>query len=120
MFFEKKMFWHLLYPSMEKAIADFSYSPLKRIHIDEKYICLVHFNGQLSAVADKCPHQGASLSWGYCNESGQVVCPWHHYAFSLKTGRVQQDSGEAVDVFPVKVEEDGVYIGIEKKVFTLF
>ena len=120
MFFEKKIFWHLLYPSKEKALADFPYSPLKKINVDDRDICLVNIKGNISAIADKCPHQGASLSKGYCNELGQVVCPFHHYAFSLQTGRVQQDSGEAADVFPVKVEEDGVYIGIEKKVFSLF
>ncbi len=120
MFFEKKIFWHLLYPSMEKALADFPSSPLKKISVDDRDICLVNSNGALSAIADKCPHQGASLSKGYCNELGHVVCPWHHYAYSLKTGRVQQDSGEVVDVFPIKVNEEGVFIGIEKKVFSLF
>jgi nitrite reductase/ring-hydroxylating ferredoxin subunit len=78
--------------------------------VDGKKICLVLREHQLLAVADKCTHNGESLSKGTVNYIGEVVCPWHGYRFQLTTGRESQERSADLETYPIKVEADGVYI----------
>lgn len=78
-------------------------------------ICLAHSTDGVFAVSDRCPHNGASLSQGYCNMDNQVVCPMHRYPFDLKTGRAAAGLAYGLHTYPIKIESDGVYIGIKPK-----
>jgi len=80
--------------------------------IGSKRICLVLHNGSLLAIEDKCSHNGESLSKGAVNYLGEVVCPWHGYRFSLKTGRESSERSHDLMTYPVKESDDGVFIGI--------
>jgi 3-phenylpropionate/trans-cinnamate dioxygenase ferredoxin subunit len=42
---------------------------------------------------------------------GYVVCPFHKYGFSLEDGKGQ---GLFLEKYQLKVEEGGVFIGMEK------
>jgi ferredoxin-nitrite reductase len=46
--------------------------------------------GQLYALADRCPHAGASLAGGVL-DGDEVVCPEHGYRFHLGTGVCSTD-----------------------------
>jgi 3-phenylpropionate/trans-cinnamate dioxygenase ferredoxin subunit len=92
---------------------------LKRIL--NKDICVVHGLDGFYAVQDKCPHNGFSLSKGYCSDVNSVVCPLHRYHFDLRSGRAKSGIGETLQTYPLKTENDGVYIGFEiKKPWSLF
>ena len=39
------------------------------------------------AVQDRCPHNGASLSKGFCSKNNEIICPLHRYSFDLQTGK---------------------------------
>lgn len=78
-------------------------------------ICLVRSDEGLFAISDRCPHNGASLSSGYCNEKNEIICPLHRYPFDLKTGRATSGLAMSVKTYPVKMDESGVYIGIKAK-----
>ena len=80
-------------------------------------VCVAHSEKGVSAVKDKCPHQGVALSNGHCTEHGMIVCPWHRYQFDLETGR---GAGTYVEVYPMEEREDGLYIGFPYMAFTLF
>jgi nitrite reductase (NADH) small subunit len=43
-----------------------------------------------------------------------VVCPWHSWMFSVKTGESEYPAHERVDVFPVRVEGEDVLVDIER------
>jgi nitrite reductase/ring-hydroxylating ferredoxin subunit len=73
-------------------------------------ICLVRREGKLFAVQDKCTHNGESLSKGHLNYLGEVVCPLHQYQFNLKTGRECSQRSNDLDCYPVKENEEGVFI----------
>ncbi len=77
-----------------------------------KRICLVKRDNQFYAVSDRCTHNGESLSKGIVNFAGDVVCPWHGHQFSLKTGREYQQRSDDLVIFPIREEEDGLYIGL--------
>jgi nitrite reductase/ring-hydroxylating ferredoxin subunit len=67
------------------------------------------------ACARKCPHAGVLLDGGYIDAHDNIVCPSHRYKFSLKNGRNVTGEGYFLKTFPVKVDELGVFVGIEVK-----
>jgi nitrite reductase (NADH) small subunit len=77
-------------------------------------ICLANINGELSALDNICPHRQGPLGQGWM-EGESVVCPWHSWTFSLKTGESEYPAHERVDVFPVRVEGEDVLIDVEAR-----
>lgn len=78
-------------------------------------ICIAHSTNGVFAVSDRCPHNGASLSQGFCNEQDQIVCPLHRYPFDLKTGKAMAGLAMSVNTYPIKISDDGVFVGIKSK-----
>jgi nitrite reductase (NADH) small subunit len=75
-------------------------------------VCLANVNGTLSALENICPHRGGPLGQGWL-EGGAVVCPWHSWCFDTRTGQALPPDSGKVDVLPVKVQGDEVWIDIE-------
>ena len=73
-------------------------------------IAVFHVEGRLSAIADVCPHMGASLSDGVLNSDGAVICPSHALSFDLHTGKCQEDGMYAARTFRVAVRDGRVLI----------
>lgn len=93
----------------------------QQIHVAGKTLCLVHTKDGLKAVSDKCPHNGFSLSRGWCTTDGNaIVCPLHRYAFDLDNGRARSGFAGAVITYPVEERADGVYLGVEHTVLKWF
>ena len=81
-------------------------------------LCLVHFEGQWTAMDNRCPHQGGPLGEGSIEEGtdGQcwIRCPWHGWDFDPLTGAPpggHEDTGQ--QMFPVEVRDGGVFVGLE-------
>lgn len=119
MLFKKKTTWYKIFDAEFLKENELELKVPIAVMAGNKSICLVRLPEGYFAVSDICPHQGASLSEGYCT-SESIVCPWHHYAFNLKSGRQTAGGGDYVMNYPVELRKDGLYIGIEKTVFTLF
>jgi len=66
-----------LYPTCRKLI-EFN---------GEKVIVGMLRNGELYAVADACPHHGASIFMG-AEVNNCLVCPWHFWHIDVRTGDV--------------------------------
>ena len=66
--------------------------------------CVANLNGTISVLDGVCPHEGGPLGEGSI-EDGRVVCPWHGYAFDLRTGVSEQDSELKADVLAASVIE---------------
>jgi len=45
-------------------------------------------NGEYFAVTRRCRHLGADLAGGRIDENGCLVCPWHHSAYDVRSGRM--------------------------------
>ena len=54
-----------------------------------------------------CPHRGGPLGQGMI-EGGKLICPWHAWAFDLKTGQAAHTAMAKVPVYEVKVEGEDV------------
>jgi len=78
-------------------------------------LCVVREKGRCSVMADHCPHQGAPLSTGWLQE-GQIVCPWHGWAFDAHTGLMGYGSNNPfVSVYPTQERPDGIYVKLTKR-----
>jgi pyruvate oxidase len=78
-----------------------------------KDLCLSHWKGKLTALDNKCPHQGGPLGEGSI-ENGQIRCPWHGWDFCPHGGS-SGDFDDGLETFPLKVEGDEVYVGLEQE-----
>lgn len=81
-------------------------------------ICLVHFDGQWSAMNNHCPHQKGPLGEGTIEkghgEKCWIRCPWHGWDFDPLTGKPpggHEDSGQ--QMYPLEIKDGEIFVGIE-------
>lgn len=60
----------------------------------------------VSALADACPHMGASLGMGVALD-GDVTCPWHGWHFRLADGKNTDGLEACVATYPARVDPEG-------------
>jgi nitrite reductase (NADH) small subunit len=80
----------------------------KEFECANRTICVANVSGELSAMDNECRHSGGPLGQGVI-EGGKLICPWHGWAWDPKTGAAHVP-GVKVEVYPVKVENGGVWI----------
>jgi len=120
----------------------------RRVTVNGRDIAIFNVAGQLSAIADRCPHEGASLCLGrvtgvvsasapgeqVLERAGELVrCPWHGWEFDLKTGQsfcdptrmkvrtfgVTVKPGEALAEGPYRIEVFAVSVRDDYVVLTV-
>jgi nitrite reductase/ring-hydroxylating ferredoxin subunit len=98
----------------------------KLVRIAGKEIAVFYEQSAYYAVQNICPHKQAEICKGrvsgtllatatgeYDMQHNSLVlrCPWHHWEFNLATGRAVIPSvRQRLIKFPVKAEDNGVYI----------
>lgn len=74
--------------------------------------------GEWYACQNLCPHKiEMVLSRGMIGAEGEhpkVACPLHKNTFSLKTGENLNGSLEAIATYPIRIENNFVYIGFSE------
>ena len=83
----------------------------KEFSCGNKEICIANVNGSYSAMDNVCLHQGGPLGQGTI-EKGEVVCPWHGWAYDPKTGAAAHNANAKVAVYPLKIENGDVMVEI--------
>lgn len=74
-----------------------------------KSLALFNVDGQLYAIDDSCPHQGASLYGGRLD--GRVIqCCAHGLRFDLASGYLLNSTQVKVASYPVEVVDGQVFI----------
>jgi nitrite reductase (NADH) small subunit len=82
-------------------------------------IAVFHFKAtdEWYASQNMCPHKMQMvLSRGLIGDScgePKVACPLHKRTFSLTTGQNLNGEEYSIQIYPVKVEDGYVYIGVE-------
>ena len=112
---DKKLEWH--------RVADVDELPsgrVKTVTAKTHSMALTNIDGELTAMDNRCPHQGGPLGEGSIEigNDGEcwLRCPWHGWDFDPKTGKPpggHEDSGRTL--YPVDVREDGIYVGLEEE-----
>lgn len=84
----------------------------KRVYCGADAIALFKVDGQIYAVADRCPHGRASLSEGTVDAgTGVLQCPWHGGQFDLASGAPKGGPvREPIKTFEVKIEAGRILV----------
>ncbi|MNR46817.1 Ferredoxin CarAc [compost metagenome] len=77
-------------------------------------MALFNVGGQLYAIDDSCPHQGASLCGGRL-EGKVIQCCAHGLRFDLASGYMLNSTAVKVANYPVEVIDGQVFIVIASK-----
>ena len=81
------------------------------VKVAGKPVALFLVGGRYYALADPCPHMGASLNAGWI-EDGVVTCPLHFWRFRLADGTWADNPRLKTDAYNVRVEGGEVQIEI--------
>lgn len=68
---------------------------------------------EVFALLDRCPHKGGPLSQGIVYDR-RVACPLHNWVISLDTGEATGPDTGCTNNYPVKIENNTVYISLNK------
>ncbi len=74
-----------------------------------KLCCVANVGGRLSAMDNVCPHRGGPLGTGVIAD-GKLICPWHGWQFDPATGKAIQVPNAVVEVYPLSIEGNDVFI----------
>jgi len=77
--------------------------------IGEQPVALFLVGDEVYATAGKCPHAGGPLHRGTVCE-GVLSCPWHGWSYDLKSGECEESDDISLTCYPVRVEDDDVYV----------
>ncbi len=72
-------------------------------------IAVIHHDGQVHAVDNRCPHMGFPLDRGSVS-GGILTCHWHHARFDLASGGTFNPFADDVRSFPVTVVDGDVWV----------
>ncbi len=112
---DKKYRWHKIATAFSELA--FGEKDLAEIEVAGKKICIAKKGGEVAACTATCPHAGGVMSEGFLDKNGNIVCPIHRYVFSLENGRDVSGEGYFLKIYPVKINEKGVFVGIEESGF---
>mgnify|MGYP000870666629 CR=1 FL=1 len=88
------------------------------VKLGEEQIALFYFTrrNEWFATQNECPHRRQmALSRGMIGTAGdtpKVACPFHKKTFSLVTGECLNGEECTIRIYPVRVDEGVVFIGI--------
>ena len=75
-------------------------------------IVLARVGDRVHALGDVCAHKGGPLSDGKLTGT-RLACPWHGWMYDVRTGQcVFPGRGAAVPSYPVRVEDDAVWVEV--------
>ena len=92
-------------------VSDVPEGEARKFALGDRTIGMFHVDGDFFALANECPHAGASLADGYLN--GRVVaCRIHHWRFCLRHGTYLDENKPDCNVqtFPVRIVGDEVQV----------
>jgi nitrite reductase (NADH) small subunit len=83
------------------------------VEAGQRTIAVFRVAGKLYAVANRCPHKGASLCEGeVVVEDGVVRCPWHHWNWQLDDGKLEADPRQGLRTYPIVLDGDDVVVTV--------
>ncbi|MFM7428983.1 MAG: Rieske (2Fe-2S) protein [Flammeovirgaceae bacterium] len=106
------MEWIKVFSSNGEMLERLKEGTPQHLVVNDQSICMVLWKGELRAVENKCPHNGESLSKGKINYLSEVICPLHGYRFNLKNEREVGEGCKDLEMYLVKDEVDGIFVGL--------
>lgn len=96
-----RRYWHPLAPASELS----EDAPVKFVRIlGENLVLFRDKAGRTGLLDDRCPHRGASLSYGRVEERG-LACPYHGWLFDTKGGCLETPAEPCGSKFHLTVKQ---------------
>lgn len=74
---------------------------------------VIFYDGEkFTACENRCPHMGYPMNKGTVRD-GVVTCAWHNWQFDMQSGGCYRGACDDLQVYPVKVEGDKVFVQIQ-------
>lgn len=83
----------------------------RTVECNGRRIAVFNLEGTFYAIDDACPHRGASLAEGWC-ENGQVLCPLHGWAFDVRSGQCLTRPDRPVATYQAEVRNGQVWLTV--------
>lgn len=106
------MRWIKIFNSAAEGQAVIPSGSSRQVIIGELKLCMSNFDNSFKACENFCPHNGEELHKGMVNYLGEIICPWHNYRFDLSTGAESSGRCRDLELYPTKITEEGVFVGI--------
>ena len=85
---------------------------VQRILASGEAICLVNYDGRISALSDICTHQHFAMSDGDLLHDGTLQCAWHGARYDCRTGEVRQiPATSPLPVYALRLEGERILVG---------
>lgn len=112
------------------AVEEFPSRVMRIVQAEGVELGVCRWDGEFFAMRNSCPHQGAPVCRGFlqarltgrCSTEGVemettaeepvILCAWHRWEFSLRTGESAWDSGYKVKTYPVSVADGRVMVRV--------
>ena len=99
--------WHLVGTTDGMEVED-----ILRFDFGDKTFCIYMLEDGFYATDGMCTHEAVHLEDGLVFDN-EVECPMHQGVFDVKTGKaVSPPACDDLKTYPVKVEENKIYIQI--------
>lgn len=72
-------------------------------------LCVARVNGEIAVLDNVCPHDEGPLGQGMI-ENGKVVCPFHGWAFDVKTGATDESAEKRARVFEAVIKDGALLV----------
>jgi nitrite reductase/ring-hydroxylating ferredoxin subunit len=93
------------------SVAEVTEVGLHTVQLNGHVVVLVHHEGEIYALDNRCPHMGFPLDRGSVQD-GILTCHWHHARFDLCTGGSFDLWADDTPNFPVKVRDGDVFVDV--------
>ena len=93
------------------SVAEVTDVGLHTVQLNGHVVVLVHHEGEIYALDNRCPHMGFPLDRGSVHD-GILTCHWHHARFDLCTGGSFDLWADDTPNFPVEVRNGDVFVDV--------
>ena len=84
---------------------------MAEVTLNEQDLLVALHQGRLYCAENRCPHEEVKLTLG-CLKANRIQCSLHGFSFDLATGDSSQQAVDNLRVYPVRQENNKVYIDI--------
>ncbi len=83
----------------------------KVARLNGRQILLITSEGEIFAIANRCPHEGYPLSEGTEGSNCVLTCNWHNWKFDLKTGAALVGR-DPVRTYPIELRNNEIFLDL--------
>ena len=109
------------------TVAELAPGERKIVEVDGQSIGLFRVVDEYVAILNMCPHEFAPVclgrvggttlpsapgEWKWGREGEILACPWHGWEFELLTGKALFGNRPRLRLFPVKVEDNQIFVSL--------